>query len=78
MSLLLRFLTPLTYLLWGMIILGMLDHFLLGPRDLAVLPDWFFDRLLILMWPVLLAVWFGWKEHEKQKAKNSSTNTTDA
>ena len=75
MSLLLRFLAPLTYLLWGMIILGMLDHFLLDPRGIAIFPEWLFDWLLILMWPVLLAVWFGWKEHEKQKAKNSSADT---
>jgi hypothetical protein len=81
-SYLLKFLRPLTWLLWGMLIIGMIDHFLLDPRGLAVLPEWLFDWLLILMWPVLLAVWFGWKEHEKQKSKNSpadtSSETTDA
>ena len=49
-SYLLKFLRPLTWLLWGMLIIGMIDHFLLDPRGLAVLPEWLFDWLLILMW----------------------------
>lgn len=75
-QLLLKFLTPMTWLLWGMIGVGMVDHFFLVPRGIGILPQAVFDWLLILMWPVLLAVWFGWKEHEKQKALNIQQNDT--
>lgn len=70
MALLLRFLTPLTYLMWAAIIIGMVDHFFLEPRGVAFLPPAVFDWLLIIMWPLLAAVWFGWKEAEKRKAQN--------
>ena len=58
-----------------MLIIGMVDHLLFDSRGLTVLPEWLFDWLLIVIWPILLAVWFGWKEHEKQKAKNPTTDT---
>ncbi len=66
---LLRYLTPLTYLMWVVIIIGMVDHFFLEPRGLAFLPPAVFDWLLILMWPLLAAVWFGNKANEKRKAE---------
>lgn len=69
MALLLRYLTPLTYMMWVVIVIGMVDHFLLEPRGLAVLPPVVFDWLLIVMWPLLAAVWFGNKENEKRKAQ---------
>ena len=65
---LLRYLTPLTYIMWIIIIVGMVEHFFLEPRGMAFLPPAAFDWLLILMWPLLAAVWFGHKEAEKQKA----------
>lgn len=76
-ALLLRYLTPLTYLMWAVIIIGMVDHFFLEPRGLAFLPPPVFDWLVILMWPLLAAVWFGWKEVEKRKAMNQSEPPTD-
>lgn len=66
---LLRYLAPLTYMMWAVIIIGMVDHFFLEPRGQAVLPPVVFDWLLILMWPLLAAVWFGNKENEKRKAQ---------
>jgi hypothetical protein len=75
---LLKYLTPMTWLLWAMIVVGMLDHFFLSPRGISILPQAVFDWFLIIMWPVLLAVWFGWKEKEKQKAlKKQQDNTPD-
>lgn len=68
-SYLLRYLTPLTYMMWVAIIIGMVDHFFLEPRGLAFLPPAVFDWLVILMWPLLAAVWFGNKENEKRKAQ---------
>lgn len=76
--LLLKYLTPMTWLLWGMIGIGMVDHFFLVPRGRSVLPAGVFDWMLLAMWPVLLAVWFGWKEKEKQKAMNPPQDTPDA
>lgn len=64
----LRYLTPLTYLMWAAIIIGMVDHFFLEPRGLAFLPPPVFDWLVIVMWPLLAAVWFGHKEAERRKA----------
>jgi len=76
---LLKFLTPMTWLLWAMIAVGMVDHFFLAPRGISMLPQAVFDWFLIIMWPVLLAVWFGWKEKAKQKALNSQkVETPDA
>jgi hypothetical protein len=66
---LLRYLTPLTYLMWVVIIIGMVDHFFLEPRGLAFLPPSVFNWLLIVMWPLLAAVWFGNKANEKRKAE---------
>jgi hypothetical protein len=68
-DLLLRFLTPMTWLLWIVIGIGMIEHFFLEPRGRSLLPSGVFDTLLIVMWPSLLAVWFGWKEKEKRKAR---------
>ena len=68
MALLLRYLTPLTYVMWAVIIIGMVDHFFLEPRGLAVLPSEWFNWMVILMWPLLGAVWFGHKEAERRKA----------
>ena len=68
-AILLRYLTPLTYLMWVAIIIGMVDHFFLEPRGLSFLPSPVIDWLLILMWPLLAAVWFGNKEKEKRKAQ---------
>jgi hypothetical protein len=68
-ALLLRYLTPMTYIMWVVIIIGMVDHFFLDPRGQAFLPPAVFDWLLILMWPLLAAVWFGNKENEKRKAQ---------
>lgn len=67
-ALLLRYLTPLTYIMWAGIIIGMIDNFFLEPRGLAFLPSGAFNWLLILMWPLVAAVWFGHKEAERQKA----------
>jgi hypothetical protein len=62
---LLKYLTPMTWLLWAMIVVGMLDHFFLSPRGISILPQAVFD-------------WFGWKEKEKQKAlKKQQDNTPD-
>jgi hypothetical protein len=69
MTFLLRYLVPLTYMMWAVIIIGMVDHFFLEPRGQAVLPPVVFDWLLIAMWPLLAAVWFGNKEAEKRKAQ---------
>jgi len=52
---LLKFLTPMTWLLWAMIAVGMVDHFFLAPRGISMLPQAVFDWFLIIMWPVLLA-----------------------
>lgn len=77
-ALLLKYLTPLSWLLWAMIAIGIIDHFFLVPRGRTLLPPGAFDWLLLAMWPLLLAVWFGWKEKEKQKAMNPSQNDPDA
>ncbi len=48
------------------------------PRGRTVLSPGAFDWLLLAMWPLVLAVWFGWKEKEKQKTLNPSQNDPDA
>ena len=74
---LLRYLTPLTYMMWVVIIIGMVDHFFLEPRGQAVLPPVVFDWLLIVMWPLLAAVWFGNKEAERLKALKRAETPTE-
>ena len=74
---LLRYLTPLTYMMWVVIIIGMVDHFFLAPRGQAVLPPVVFDWLLIVMWPLLAAVWFGNKEAERLKALKRAETPTE-
>ena len=76
-DLLLRFLTPLTWLLWIVLGVGMFDQFVLDQIfGITVLPPRAFDALLIVMWPLLLAVWFGWKEKEKRKAREGRNDPT--
>ena len=74
---LLRYLTPLTYMMWVVIIIGMVDHFFLEPRCQAVLPPVVFDWLLIVMWPLLAAVWFGNKEAERLQALKRAETPTE-
>ena len=74
---LLRYLTPLTYMMWVVIIIGMVDHFFLEPRGQAVLPPVVFDWLLIVMWPLLAAVWFGNKEAERLKSLKRAETPTE-
>lgn len=59
-----RYLTPLTYLLWAVIAVGIIDHFVVGllPRPVA-------DVNLYIMWPLLAVVWFGHKHNAKVKAQ---------
>jgi hypothetical protein len=75
MDLLVRYLTPMTWFLWAILAVGMIEHFFLEPRGRTMLPEGTFDVLLIAMWPLLLAVWFGWKEKEKRKAQAQRNQT---
>ena len=67
-----RYLTPLTYLMWVMIIIGGVDHFAVEflPRRVA-------DVNLIIMWPLLAFVWFGHKHNAKLKAQAMRDNAND-
>ena len=67
-----RYLTPLTYLLWAMIVVGMVDHFAVEflPRSVA---DW----NLYGMWPLLAVVWFGHKHNARMKAQTMRDNMHD-
>ena len=64
-----RYLIPLTYLLWALIIIGMIDHFAVEflPRKVA-------DVNLYLLWPLLAIVWFAHKYNAKIKAQNMRDN----
>jgi len=64
-------------MMWVVIIIGMVDHFFLEPRGQAVLPPVVFDWLLIVMWPLLAAVWFGNKEAERLKALKRAETPTE-
>lgn len=59
-----RYITPLTYLLWAMIIIGSIDHFFFEflPRGVA-------NANLYVMWPLLAIVWFGHKHLARIKAQ---------
>ncbi len=59
-----RYLTPLTYAMWVMIIAGAIDHFAVGflPRQVAAVG-------LYVMWPLLAFVWFGHRHKERLKAQ---------
>jgi hypothetical protein len=59
-----RYLTPLTYLMWVMIIAGAIDHFAVGflPRQIA-------EVNLYIMWPLLAVVWFGHRHAARVKAQ---------
>ena len=68
-----RYLTPLTYLLWAMIGVGMVDHFAVEflPRRMA-------DINLYAMWPLLAVVWFGHKHVARVKAQAMRDNMSDS
>jgi hypothetical protein len=67
-----RYLTPLTYLLWAMIIIGSVDHFAIEflPRPVA-------DYNLYAMWPLLAVVWFGHRHVARVKAQAMRDNMRD-
>lgn len=67
-----RYLTPLTYILWAMIIIGSIDHFFAEflPRPVA---DW----NLYVMWPVLAVVWFGHRHKTRVQAQAARDNMND-
>ncbi len=67
-----RYLTPLTYLIWVMIIVGSIDHFAVEflPRKVA-------DVNLYVMWPVLAIVWFGHKHNARMKAQSMRDDMGD-
>ncbi len=67
-----RYLEPLTYVLWAMIILGGIDHFVVEflPRAIA---DW----NLIIMWPVLATVLFGRWHVGRKNARAMRDNMND-
>ena len=67
-----RYLTPLTYLLWAMIIIGGVDHFAVEflPRQVA-------DLNLYIMWPLLAIVWFGHRHVARLKAQAIRDNMND-
>lgn len=67
-----RYLTPLTYLMWAMIIVGGVDLFAVEflPRPVA-------DVYLYVMWPLLAVVWFGHKHIARQKAQAMRDNLSD-
>ena len=64
--------TPLTYLLWAMIIVGGVDHFAFEfmPRAMA-------DVNLYVMWPLLAVVWFGHRYVAREKAQAMRNNLSD-
>ena len=67
-----RYLAPVTYLLWAMIIIGAIDHFFVEflPRPVA-------DVNLYVMWPVLAIVWFGHRHISREKAQAMRNNQND-
>ena len=67
-----RFITPVTYLMFAMLIVGGIDHFAVEflPRNVA---QW----NLNLMWPVLAIVWFGHKYKERMKAQTMRDDAND-
>ena len=67
-----RYLTPLTYLLWVVIIIGAVDHFVVHflPPDLA-------NAYLYALWPLVAAVWFGHKYNARLKAQEARDKVRD-
>jgi membrane protein implicated in regulation of membrane protease activity len=61
--LLARLTTPLTYLLWIMMIIGMVDHFF-GPY----LPPPVAEIGFYALWLVAAATWFGWRQRKRDEA----------
>ena len=67
-----RYLTPLTYVMWAMIIAGEIDHFAIGflPREIA-------NVSLYIMWPLLAFVWFGHRHNTRMKAQATRDDLID-
>lgn len=67
-----RYLTPLTYLMFGLIIVGGVDHFAVEflPRPVA-------NVNLYILWPLLAVVWFGHKHVAREKAQAMRDDLSD-
>ena len=76
-ALLLKYLTPMTWVLWGTLGVGMINSFFLEPRGIAVLRPDALNLMIYLLWPLLLAVWFGWKEKKKQEELAARAHVAD-
>jgi len=67
-----RYLTPLTYFMWALIIVGAIDHFVV-----PFLPPRLGALYLYLLWPLLAVVWFGHKHNARLKAQEARDNVRD-
>lgn len=67
-----RYLTPLTYLMWAMIIAGGVNHFAVEflPRQVA-------NVGLYILWPLLAVVWFAHRHNARLKAQAMRDNLID-
>ncbi|MBI37338.1 MAG: hypothetical protein CL568_07130 [Alphaproteobacteria bacterium] len=64
-----RFLDPLTYSMWVIILIGAIDHFFV-----KFLPKEISDLGIYIMWPLLLCVWYGHRYKAKIKAQTKNEN----
>ena len=64
-----RYLDLLTYCMWGIILLGAIDHFFV-----KLLPKEISDLSIYIMWHLLLCVWYGHKHKARIKAQNKKEN----
>jgi hypothetical protein len=70
--LLARWTTPLTWLLWILVVVGMADYFL-GP----FLPPEVVEFGIILLWLVAALTWFGWRRRKRDEAGEGHRNAGD-
>ena len=58
-----RLTTPLTYVLWGLLLVGMIDY-VFGP----LLPPDVVNVGFYVLWAVAAATWFGWRQRKRDEA----------
>lgn len=68
-----RYLTPLTYVMYAMLIIGGIDHFAVEflPRQVA---GW----NLIIIWPVLAFIWYGHRYNARLQAQELRNDDNDS
>lgn len=59
-----RNLTPLTVLMWALIVIGAIDYFVVGFISPGVQ-----EVGLVALWLLTGAIWFGWKARKREQAE---------